>query len=101
MTKHSLNMPRNRDINEATNDELQTQLSDLRMSYMSDKGDTSRGGNPPGGRMRQTRITIARILTVMRNRGITPRKVGYDLHENPDAVRGIPVGPSGKGQTPG
>jgi ribosomal protein L29 len=68
--KHKLEMPRINDINGMTNEELKDSLKTLRGTYMGDKGNTEKGNNPPVGRMRQVRITIARILTVMRQRGI-------------------------------
>lgn len=74
MGKHALNLPRMEDLNGMSPEELQSTLAELRTTVMKDKGDTTRGGNPPVGRPRQTRVTIARILTIMQKRGISPKK---------------------------
>jgi ribosomal protein L29 len=65
-----LGIPNNSELNEMTNEELQVELSGLRATRMHDTADRERGANPVPGRMRQTRIAIARILTIMQKRGI-------------------------------
>jgi ribosomal protein L29 len=85
-TKHILEMPRNNDINGMSNEELQMTYAEIRTTYMTDKGNTTRGMNPPPGRMRESRRTIARILTVMRKRGISPMKIGDEQLKNPAIV---------------
>lgn len=97
--KHRLGMPRIADIDQMSNIELRETLSKLRTEYMGDKSDVERGGTAPTGRMRETRRTIARILTVMNKRGIRPvatlmeettKADGDDPHKIPDAARGKP-----------
>jgi ribosomal protein L29 len=80
MGKHALEMPRQKDLDQMSNEELQTTLAEARGTYMTDKADTTRGGNPPVGRMRETRRIIARVLTIMQKRGIRPGmlRVGDD-----------------------
>lgn len=88
MGKHALGLPRINDIGQMSPEELRTNLSELRRTIMKDKGDTSRGGHPPTGEMRQVRITIARILTVMRKKGISPMVSGDDRGKIPASASG-------------
>lgn len=74
MSKHRLEMPRIGELNEMSNEELQTTYASVKSTYMTDKANTTRGMNPPAGRMREGRKTIARILTIMRKRGIAPNR---------------------------
>jgi len=90
VTKHVLEMPRNGDINGMSNEELQTTYAEIRTTYITDKANTTRGLNPPAGRMRESRRTIARILTTMRKRGISPMKIGDDQPANPAVVSETP-----------
>jgi ribosomal protein L29 len=70
MSKHVLEMPRINDIGQMSNEELKNNLVALRGTNMTDRGNVSRGAIPPVGRPRQTRVTIARILTIAQKRGI-------------------------------
>jgi len=90
VTKHILDMPRNNDINQMSTEELQTTYAEIRTTYTTDKANTTRGMNPPTGRMRESRRTIARILTVMRKRGICPKIFGDDSRKNPAATSETP-----------
>jgi ribosomal protein L29 len=57
-----------------TPDELQTTLASLRNEIMKSHGEKAKGGTVVNsGKIRQARITIARILTVMRKRNIITR----------------------------
>lgn len=65
--KSVLNLPNNNGLNQMRPDELEALLKVLRTSLMTAKGRKVQGMATGG--MRQMRITIARILTIQRQRG--------------------------------
>lgn len=69
--RRKLQMPRAKGYDEMSNEELREALQELKMLKMSAEGQNRSGNTHPGsGMMRQTRIAIARILTILRKRGI-------------------------------
>jgi len=67
--KHTLKVPKTTDLNEMTSDELRESLAALKMEKMkidgSNKGDSANPIPHPSGQARQTRKTIARIMTIL------------------------------------
>ena len=64
-----LGLPNNQELEQMTNEELDNVLQQCRTAYVTVKGKMSQGLTPPGGNMRQLRVTIARCLTIQGKRG--------------------------------
>jgi len=59
-----------KEIREFTPEERKEKLNELKSELMHEKGVAAMGGSPPSpGKIRQLRMTIAKILTVMREEG--------------------------------
>ena len=59
-----------KEIREFTPEERQEKLNELKSELMHEKGVAAMGGSPPSpGKIRQLRMTIAKILTIMREEG--------------------------------
>jgi len=59
-----------RDIREMSPEEREQKLKELREELMHERGVAAMGGSPPSpGKIRQLRMSIARLLTVMREEG--------------------------------
>ena len=58
------------DIREFTPEERMEKLTELKEELMHERGVSAMGGSPPSpGKIRQIRMTIARILTIMQEEG--------------------------------
>ena len=59
-----------KEIREFTPEERKEKLNELKSELMHEKGVAAMGGSPPSpGKIRQLRMTIAKILTIMREDG--------------------------------
>ena len=59
-----------KEIREFTPEERREKLNELKSELMHEKGVAAMGGSPPSpGKIRQLRMTIAKILTVMQEEG--------------------------------
>jgi len=59
-----------KEIREFTPEERKEKLNELKSELMHEKGVAAMGGSPPSpGKIRQLRMTIAKILTIMREEG--------------------------------
>ena len=59
-----------KEIREFTPEERREKLEDLKRELMHERGVAAMGGSPPSpGKIRQIRMSIARMLTVMREEG--------------------------------
>jgi large subunit ribosomal protein L29 len=59
-----------KEIREFTPIERREKLDELKSELMHERGVAAMGGSPPSpGKIRQIRISIARILTIMREEG--------------------------------
>jgi len=59
-----------RDIREFTPEERMEKLKELKEELMHERGVAAMGGSPPSpGKIRQIRMTIAKLLTIMREEG--------------------------------
>ena len=59
-----------KEIKEFTPEERREKLNELKSELMHEKGVAAMGGSPPSpGKIRQLRMTIAKILTVMQEEG--------------------------------
>ena len=59
-----------KEIREFTPEERKEKLEELKRELMHEKGVAAMGGSPPSpGRIRQIRMTIAKLLTIMREEG--------------------------------
>ncbi len=59
-----------REIREFTPEERIEKLKELKEELMHERGVSAMGGSPPSpGKIRQIRMSIARILTVMQEEG--------------------------------
>ncbi|RLF29077.1 MAG: 50S ribosomal protein L29 [Thermoplasmata archaeon] len=59
-----------REIRELTPEERRKKLKELREELMHERGVAAMGGSPPSpGKIRQIRVSIARLLTIMREEG--------------------------------
>ena len=57
-------------IREFTPEERREKLEELKSELMHERGVSAMGGSPPSpGKIRQIRMSIARLLTVMREEG--------------------------------
>ncbi len=57
-------------IRELTPEERKEKLNELKSELMHERGVAAMGGSPPSpGKIRQLRMTIAKMLTIMREEG--------------------------------
>jgi large subunit ribosomal protein L29 len=57
-------------IRELTPEERHEKLNELKSELMHERGVAAMGGSPPSpGKIRQIRMTIAKLLTIMREEG--------------------------------
>ena len=61
-----------KEIREFTPEERREKLDELKSELMHERGVAAMGGSPPSpGKIRQLRINIAKILTIMQEEGET------------------------------
>ena len=61
-----------KEIREFTPDERREKLKELKEELMHERGVAAMGGSPPSpGKIRQIRMSIAKLLTIMREEGET------------------------------
>jgi len=61
-----------REIRQLTTEERKEKLKELKEELMHERGVSAMGGSPPSpGKIRQIRMSIARLLTIMREEGET------------------------------
>ena len=61
-----------KEIREFNLEERRNKLNELKSELMHEKGVAAMGGSPPSpGKIRQLRMSIAKILTIMREEGET------------------------------
>jgi large subunit ribosomal protein L29 len=61
---------RAKEIREFTPEERREKLEELKRELMYERGVAAMGGSPPSpGKIRQIRMSIARLLTIMREEG--------------------------------
>ena len=59
-----------KEIRELTTQERSEKLKELKSELMHEKGVAAMGGSPPSpGKIRQLRMNIAKLLTIMREEG--------------------------------
>ena len=59
-----------KEIREFTSEERNGKLQELKRELMHERGVAAMGGSPPSpGKIRQLRMTVAKILTIMREEG--------------------------------
>ena len=59
-----------KEIREMSSEERNKKLNDLKSELMHERGVASMGGSPPSpGKIRQLRMSIAKLLTIMREEG--------------------------------
>lgn len=59
-----------KEIREFTPEERREKLEELKRELMHEKGVAAMGGSPPSpGKIRQIRMSIAKLLTIMREEG--------------------------------
>ena len=59
-----------KEIREFTPEERQEKLRELKEELMHERGVAAMGGSPPSpGKIRQIRMSIAKLLTIMREEG--------------------------------
>jgi len=59
-----------KEIREYTPEERREKLKELKSELMHERGVAAMGGSPPSpGRIRQIRMSIAKLLTIMREEG--------------------------------
>jgi len=59
-----------KEIRDFTPDERREKLNELKSELMHERGVAAMGGSPPSpGKIRQLRMNIAKILTIMREEG--------------------------------
>ena len=59
-----------KEIREFTSEERREKLEELKRELMHERGVAAMGGSPPSpGRIRQIRMAIAKLLTIMREEG--------------------------------
>lgn len=67
--KFQLGLPNNQELNQMSNEELDTILQACNTNLMHAGANKTRGLTPPAGNMRVLRQTKARILTIKQKRG--------------------------------
>ena len=61
-----------KEIRDMTPEERQDKLKELKDELMHERGVAAMGGSPPSpGKIRQIRMSIAKLLTIMREEGET------------------------------
>jgi len=61
---------KSKEIREFTAEERREKLKELKSELMHERGVAAMGGSPPSpGKIRQLRMNIAKILTIMREEG--------------------------------
>ncbi len=66
---------RAKQMREMSDEELDKKLADLRMELMKERAKAKVGGVPDNpGRMREIRLTIARILTIKKEREVLNKR---------------------------
>ena len=61
-----------KEIREFSPEERREKLKELKEELMHERGVAAMGGSPPSpGKIRQIRMTIAKLLTIMREKGET------------------------------
>ena len=61
-----------KEIREFTPEERKEKLKELKEELMHERGVAAMGGSPPSpGKIRQIRMSIAKLLTIMREEGET------------------------------
>ena len=61
-----------KEIREFTPEERKKKLRELKEELMHERGVAAMGGSPPSpGKIRQIRMSIAKLLTIMREKGET------------------------------
>jgi large subunit ribosomal protein L29 len=61
---------KSKEIRDFTPEERREKLNELKSELMHEKGVAAMGGSPPSpGKIRQLRMNIAKILTIMREEG--------------------------------
>jgi large subunit ribosomal protein L29 len=61
---------KSKEIREYTTKERREKLNELKSELMHEKGVAAMGGSPPSpGKIRQIRMEIAKLLTIMREEG--------------------------------
>ena len=61
-----------REIRQLTTEERKEKLKELKEELMHERGVSAMGGSPPSpGKIRQIRMSIARLLTIIREEGET------------------------------
>ncbi len=59
-----------KEIRELSSEERSEKLKELKSELMHEKGVAAMGGSPPSpGKIRQLRMSIAKLLTIMREEG--------------------------------
>jgi large subunit ribosomal protein L29 len=59
-----------KEIRDFNSEERKTKLRELKEELMHERGVAAMGGSPPSpGKIRQIRMAIAKILTIMREKG--------------------------------
>ncbi len=59
-----------KEIRELTPEERREKLKELKSELMHERGVAAMGGSPPSpGKIRQLRMSIAKLLTIMREEG--------------------------------
>jgi large subunit ribosomal protein L29 len=59
-----------KEIREFTPEERKNKLDELKRELMHERGVAAMGGSPPSpGKIRQLRMSIAKLLTIMREEG--------------------------------
>jgi large subunit ribosomal protein L29 len=59
-----------KEIRDFTSEERREKLNELKSELMHEKGVAAMGGSPPSpGKIRQLRMEIAKLLTIMREEG--------------------------------
>ena len=59
-----------KEIRDFTTEERREKLNELKSELMHEKGVAAMGGSPPSpGKIRQIRMEIAKLLTIMREEG--------------------------------
>ncbi len=61
---------KSREIREMSSEDRQDRLKELKEELMHERGVAAMGGSPPSpGKIRQIRMSIAKLLTIMREEG--------------------------------
>ena len=66
--KFKLGYPNNQELNQMSNEELNTVLAQVKFDKMKAGGLKEKGDYPPSGNLREMRKTISRILTIQQKR---------------------------------